>query len=145
MIEVIVAVQLAAAMGMLGAIWVVQLCVYPRFSEIDPDKFISAHLRHCAGIAFVVVPLMIAELITASVLVWLNSHGVVQWTILVLTLGTWVSTALIQAPCHTRLMRGFDAKTCGSLTRGNWIRTALWTVKAIFVFVFTCSESVRAW
>lgn len=144
MIEVVGVIQLSATMGMLGAIWVVQLCVYPRFLEIDPDKFIGAHLWHCFGIGLVVAPLMVAELASASVLAWAGSGGSVQWAILALSLGTWISTALIQAPCHTRLMRGFDAEKCRSLARGNWIRTALWTMKAILVFVLSCSQSAGA-
>ncbi|WP_411827491.1 hypothetical protein [Luteolibacter sp. AS25] len=126
-------IQLAATMGMTGAIWVVQLCVYPRFEEIDPGKFIGAHFRHCAGIGMVVVPLMLAELFTAIFLVWVGSGGWLQWLILGLTVGTFISTALIQAPCHKRLARGFDGMECRSLTRGNWIRTGLWSVKAILV------------
>jgi hypothetical protein len=130
--------QLASTMAMVGAIWVVQLCVYPRFMEIDPEKFVGAHLRHCAGIGIVVAPLMVAEFVTAAFLVWAGSGGWVQWVVLGLTVGTWVSTAFIQAPCHTRLMRGFDAGVCRSLTRSNWIRTGLWSVKAILVFVLAC-------
>lgn len=118
--------------------WVVQLCVYPRFMEIEPEKFVGAHLRHCAGIGIVVAPLMVAELVTAIALVWVGSGGWVQWAVLILTLGTWFSTAFIQSPCHTRLMQGFDAARCRSLTRGNWIRTGLWTVKAILVFALAC-------
>ena len=112
MIEVVGVIQLSATMGMLGAIWVVQPCVYPRFMEIDPDKFVGAHLRHCFGIGLVVAPLMVAELISASFLVLTGIYGSVQWAILSLTLCTWISTAFIQAPCHTRLMRGFDAEKC---------------------------------
>jgi hypothetical protein len=136
--------QQAAAMAMLGAIWVVQLCVYPRFMEIDPGKFVGAHLRHCVGIGIVVAPLMVAELIAAFVLVWAGSYGSVQWVVLALSLGTSVSTLFIQAPCHTRLMRGFDAARCRSLTRGNWIRTGLWSVKAILVFALACGWPARS-
>ncbi|MFK7851677.1 MAG: hypothetical protein AB8D78_11930 [Akkermansiaceae bacterium] len=138
MVEVVGVIQLSATMAMLGVIWVVQLCVYPRFVDIDPEKFIGAHQRHCAGIGIVVVPLMIAELLSAVVLVWPGNYGSLQWAVLILTLATWGATAFIQAPCHTRLLLGFDAEKCRSLTRGNWIRTGLWTVKGILVFVQAC-------
>lgn len=132
-IEILLALQLTATMAMLGVIWVVQLCVYPRFKDIDPGKFVIAHKRHCSGIGVIVVPLMITELFTAVFLVWMGSGAWMQWIILALTLGNFLSTAMIQAPCHRQLMRGFDEARCQSLTNGNWIRTCLWSVKASFV------------
>ena len=137
-IEVAGVMQLAATMAMVGAIWVVQLCVYPRFMEIAPEKFVGAHLRHSFGIGLIVAPLMVVEILTAIFLVWVGVGGVVQWVVLALTLSTWVSTAFIQAPCHTRLMQGFDAAKCRFLTRSNWLRTGLWSVKGILVFVLAC-------
>ena len=127
--------QLAATMGMLGVIWVIQLCVYPRFEDLAPDRFPAAHSRHCAGIGLVVAPLMGAELFAALYLVWAGWGGSAQWAALVLTAGTWLSTAMIQAPCHRRLMQGYDQAQCRSLTQGNWIRTVLWSAKAVLVFV----------
>ncbi len=137
-IEVAGVMQLAATMAMVGAIWVVQLCVYPRFIEINPEKFVGAHLRHSFGIGLIVAPLMVVELVTAVFLVWAGVGGLLQWVVLALTLGTWASTAFIQAPCHTHLMQGFDAEKCRFLTRSNWLRTGLWSVKGILVFVLAC-------
>ncbi len=125
--------QLTATMMMVGVIWVVQLCIYPRFADLDPEKFTGAHLRHCMGIGILVAPLMGIELLTAISLVFVGWGGIAQWGVLALTLGTWISTGLIQAPCHTRLMKGFDEAQCASLTRGNWIRTVLWTLKGILI------------
>jgi hypothetical protein len=133
-VELAGVLQLVATMAMLGVIWVVQLCVYPRFADIDPEKFIGAHMRHCAGIGMVVAPLMLVELFTAVFLVWAGSGGWMQWLILILTLGNFISTALIQAPCHRQLMQGFDEAKCRLLTRSNWIRTVLWSAKALLVF-----------
>lgn len=134
-IEIMTVLQLAATMAMLGVIWVVQLCVYPRFVDLDREKFAGAHLRHCAGIGCVVAPLMMTELFSAIFLVWADSGGRVQWLVLALTLGIFLSTAFIQAPCHRRLMQGFDEARCRSLTCGNWIRTGMWSVKALVVIV----------
>ncbi|MDP4623587.1 MAG: hypothetical protein NWT08_00475 [Akkermansiaceae bacterium] len=136
-VELAGVLQLVATMAMLGVIWVVQLCVYPRFADIDPEKFIGAHTRHCAGIGMVVAPLMLIELFTAVFLVWAGSGGWVQWLILIFTLGNFISTALIQAPCHRQLMQGFDEAKCRLLTRSNWIRTVLWSAKALLVFSLT--------
>jgi hypothetical protein len=137
-IEVAGVMQLAATMAMVGAIWVVQLCVYPRFLDIQPDKFVGAHLRHSFWIGLIVAPLMVVEIVTAVFLVWADVGGVVQWIVLGLTLSTWLSTAFIQAPCHTRLMQGYDDAKCRFLTRSNWLRTVLWSVKGMLVFVLAC-------
>ncbi|MCE2960112.1 MAG: hypothetical protein ACK46A_11960 [Akkermansiaceae bacterium] len=137
-IELAEAIQLAATMAMVGVIWVVQLCVYPRFLDIQPDKFVRAHFRHSFCIGVIVAPLMLTELVAAVFLVWAGYGGMVQWVILALTLGNLISTALIQAPCHTRLMQGFDAEKCSFLIRSNWIRTVLWSVKGILVFALVC-------
>jgi hypothetical protein len=137
-IEVAGVIQLAVTMAMVGAIWVVQLCVYPRFMEIAPEKFVGAHLRHSFGIGLIVAPLMVVELVTAVLLVWVGVGGVVQWVVLALTLSTWLSTFFIQAPCHTHLMQGFDEAKCRFLTFSNWLRTGLWSVKGILVFVLAC-------
>jgi len=135
--EVASLAQLASTMAMLGVIWVVQLCVYPRFEDIEPQKFLGAHLRHCRGIGLVVIPFMVTELISAGFLVWRGWAGSEQWVVLALTFGTWLSTALVQAPCHRKLMLGFEPSLCRSLTRGNWLRTGLWTLKAILVSVLS--------
>ena len=128
--------QLSATMAMAGVIWVVQLCIYPRFADLAADKFVRAHQRHCIGIGILVVPLMGFELLTAVFLVFKGWGGAAQWCVLALTLGTWGSTALIQAPCHARLMKGYEETCCVALTHGNWIRTTLWTIKGILVFAF---------
>ena len=146
-IEIMAVLQGASTMAMLGVIWVVQLCVYPRFADLDPEKFVGAHLRHCAGIGLVVAPLMLTELFTAIFLVWAGNGGRVQWLVLALTLCTFLSTAFIQAPCHRRLMQGYDEARCRSLTCGNWIRTGLWSVKALLVFALAiapyCNQTPR--
>ena len=133
-IELAATLQLAATMAMLGVIWVVQLCVYPRFADIDPAKFITAHQRHCTGIGIVVGPLMLTELLTAIFLVWTGTGGWLQWIALALTLAIFLITATIQAPCHRQLTQGYDETKCHSLTRGNWIRTLMWSAKALVVF-----------
>jgi hypothetical protein len=137
-IELAEAMQLASTMAMFGVIWVVQLCVYPRFLDIQPDKFVRAHFRHSFWIGVIVAPLMVAEIVTAVFLVCAGVGGLLQWIVLGLTLGTWLSTAFIQAPCHTRLMQGYDDAKCRFLIRSNWIRTVLWSVKGMLVFALVC-------
>jgi hypothetical protein len=50
---------------------------------------------------------------------------------LVLLAGIWLSTALVQAPIHGRLARGFDPALHRRLVRSNWVRTGLWTMRGL--------------
>jgi hypothetical protein len=38
----------------------------------------------------------------------------------------WLSTALLQAPAHGRLGKGYDRSVHQGLVRSNWIRTLAW-------------------
>ena len=44
-----------------------------------------------------------------------------------------MSTALVQARLHTRLMDGYDAETIRRLIRTNWLRTLAWTLRGLLV------------
>ena len=61
--------------------------------------------------------------------------GAATWVGVGLLAGAWLSTALIQVPCHRRLERGFDAAAHARLVRTNWIRTALWSARGIVALV----------
>lgn len=118
-----------------GVIWVVQVCHYPLFSLIDPPSFIRYERAHQAKISYVVVPLMIAELAAALSLVVLTPsflRPAAAWLNLSLVAIVWLSTFLIQVPCHRRLSAGFDGRTHRLLVRSNWIRTFSWSAKSVF-------------
>ena len=53
------------------------------------------------------------------------------WMGLFLLLVIWLSTALLQVPCHNRLVNGFDPKIHHRLVKTNWIRTVAWSLRAI--------------
>lgn len=42
----------------------------------------------------------------------------------------WLSTALVQVPCHRRLAAGFEPRTARRLVRTHWIRTVAWSARA---------------
>ena len=77
-------------------------------------------------------PLLFAEAATAA---WILHEGggpafrLSAWLIPAI----WLSTALLQAPIHTRLMKGFDAALVRRLIITNWIRTVAWTARGILV------------
>lgn len=53
------------------------------------------------------------------------------WFGLVLLAVVWLSTALLQVPCHTKLGLAFDRKEWASLVATNWVRTAAWSLRAV--------------
>lgn len=134
MTEVIVYAHAFATVCMSGLIWFVQVVHYPLYAKVGADAFGEYHHAHVRQTTTVVAPLMLTEVATGSWLaiepptpdsVWATTTG------FVLLLVVWISTAVIQIPCHGRLEReGPDPATIRRLVRGNWIRTAAWTLRA---------------
>ena len=50
---------------MTGVIWIIQVVHYPLYRRVGADAFADYEREHCARIAFVVLPLMVAELACA--------------------------------------------------------------------------------
>ncbi len=127
----------AISWGLLVLIWVVQLVHYPSFQFIDKVQFADFHAHHTRSISFIVLPLMLLELGFAAILVLQHAF---QWNYLVpliLVLCIWASTFLIQVPDHNRLADGKDVAIATRLVQTNWIRTILWTLKAVWLWLFT--------
>ncbi len=126
-----VALQAAAAFGLTGLIWLVQVVQYPAFARVGAAEFGDFHRHHCRSIGLVVGPLMVLELLTA---VFLAAAGEPLWfwrSMLALLLVIWLSTAMWQGPLHGRLSReGARSELVRALVRGNWLRTALWTMRS---------------
>lgn len=127
----------AISWGLLVLIWVVQLVHYPSFHFIDKDKFSEFHTHHTRSISLIVLPLMLLELGLAAILVWQQNFQWIYTVPLLLVLLIWGSTFLIQVPDHNRLAAGKDVEIVSRLVQTNWIRTILWTLKAIWLWLFT--------
>ncbi len=121
----------AVTWALVGLIWIVQLVIYPLFSEIGTDAFRSYHLRYMMRIGFVVGPLMFVELGTAALLIYMGERS--PWFLISLLLLAliWLSTWRVQIPLHTRLEHGFDSTTHEKLVRSNWLRTAAWSLRGL--------------
>lgn len=131
-------VNCAATFALTGIIWLVQLVHYPSFRFTDPEKFSAAHDLHTRSIAPVVAPLMIAELLTAAALPFINVEGVPVtffWAGLVLVAAVWCSTFFIQVPFHSRLAKGFDEAAIEGIVRTNWFRTVVWSLRSVIALV----------
>ncbi len=127
-------VHLAATWYLVGLIWTIQLVHYKLFDGIGEAGWAEYHQRHVSGITPVVGPVMLVELVTAVWLVVRTPAGVPGWTAwvgLALVVALWVSTAFWQVPMHNRLAAGFNVELAQSLTRSNWLRTVVWTVRGL--------------
>lgn len=126
-------IHLAVTWMLVGLIWVVQILVYPQFRRVAPAEFRDYHFAHCFRIGLIVAPLLFVEAATAA---WLLYERL-QPQLFIISTGLipiiWLTTAVFQAPFHTRLGRGFDEPLIRRLILTNWIRTLAWTARGILV------------
>jgi hypothetical protein len=133
----LILVHVAAVWALIGLIWTIQLVHYPLFAAVSPNDaagFAAYEQRHAARMTLLVAPLMLIELVTTVLLVWLRPSGVhagLLWLGLAAVAVVWLSTWLLQVPMHARLADGFDAEAHVLLVQTNWIRTVAWTTHGI--------------
>ena len=135
-ISVVLVTNAALTLFLTGVVWVVQTVHYPIFRFLDEQRFAEAHALHTSRITPVVAPAMIAELISAFILVIMPPSGVPQLLMaagLALVAVVWLSTFLIQVPLHSRLSRRHSLEEVRRLVMGNWIRTSAWSFRSVLV------------
>ena len=120
---------------MTGLIWFVQIVHYPLFKAVLPENFVAYEHRHTHLTGFVAGPQMLAELITAGLLVYFQPDFFGYWANGVGVLLLWGSTFGIQVPLHNKLSQEHNAANIDRLVRSNWIRTVLWTARAICLLI----------
>jgi hypothetical protein len=123
--------HLAVTWMLVGLIWVVQMVIYPQFKRVGQAEFVAFHFGHCWRIGLVVTPLIAMECLTAAGLWWMGQRGEGFVFSLALIPVVWLSTGLIQAPLHLRLMRGYDLVLIQRVTWTNWLRTLVWTLRGL--------------
>lgn len=126
--------QLASTHTMTGVIWFVQVVHYPLFAAAGQETFAAYERRHTALTTWIVGPPMLVEAGTAGLLLWFRPLGVELSQVIAgiaLLAVCWLSTALLQVPCHERLSQGFDAIVHRRLVRTNWLRTVAWSLRAL--------------
>ena len=125
-------VHLAATAFMTGLIWYVQVVHYPLMAGWPHEQFAAWESQHRARTTPVVLPVMLVEAATAAMLLGQVPRGTARRLLVVgilLLLGIWASTFLLQIPCHDLLSRGWDENAHARLVTTNWLRTALWSVR----------------
>jgi hypothetical protein len=132
------AVLLLASLGttwfLTGLIWTIQVDGYPLFASVGREAFAAFEADHRRRITPLVGPVMGAELLLATALIFDRPSTMPTWLAWVGTaiVGViWLSTAFVQVPLHDRLGRGFDTEAHHLLVATNWIRTIGWTLRAI--------------
>ncbi|MFN3167659.1 MAG: hypothetical protein ACE37H_11405 [Phycisphaeraceae bacterium] len=123
-----------ATLYMAGLIWFVQLVHYPLMAAVGRDGYADYQRLHERRTGWAVGPAMLVELSTAIAVVLLRPDAVAPWLAwlgLALVVLIWLSTALLQVPCHKRLGKGFDEHAHRRLVATNWLRTALWSARGV--------------
>ena len=125
-------VHLVSTLFMAGLIVFVQVVHYPLMAKVGATSWVAYETEHTVRTGWVVIPPMFAELFSAF---WIFTDASTERTQGVALLGLvllaviWLSTAILQAPAHTELSRGYDDKVHRRLVRSNWIRTFAWLAR----------------
>lgn len=128
--------QAASTCALVGVIWMVQVVHYPLLLRVGPASFEAYHHGHLRRITLVVGPLMVLEAACALWVFCMQPQDVAPALAVAglgLVLLVWLSTAFVQVPLHARLEQGFDERAIRRLVATNWVRTVLWTARAILV------------
>ena len=130
--QIILQISLLVDIGLVVLIWMVQLIVYPSFPYYKTENLIEWHQKYTTGIAVVVIPLMLTQLVLAIVAIFYQPNFTAISTLLIV-LFLWIFTFLSFAPLHFKISEGVhNQKLLQLLIRRNWIRTFLWS--SLFLF-----------
>jgi hypothetical protein len=140
-IQTVVFAHAFATLAMCGLCWFVQVVHYPLFAEVGPERFGRYEGEHVRRTTWIVAPLMLAELVTAGLLVMLATraesgvNATLAWIGAGLLALVWMSTFGVQVPLHARLQRSFDLRTVSTLVRSNWARTVAWSARGVLALM----------
>lgn len=127
--------QLFSTLLLTGLIITVQFIHYPLWQYVSKERMIAFEKRHQKLITPIVSSLMIVEAITAFFLLdGLKPLYIINFMALC---GIWLSTFFLQVPMHYNLVHGVDLdRSIEKLIKTNYIRTFLWTFRAIALTFF---------
>lgn len=134
--KIFFSINLFTCFFMTGLIWLVQVVHYPAYKFIDKTRFTEYQTFHTTSISYIVLPIMLAELVSGFGLIF---EGEIEiWKILNLLgiLGIWLSTFLLSVPFHNQLQNGWDLLAIERLIQTNWIRTAIWSLRSLGWFYY---------
>lgn len=137
--NVLIFVHLSFCLLMTGVIWIVQIVHYPTFRFIDNQKFTLFSAFHAKYISFIVMPLMLIEILTATILAlqYPENKIIINLTLLIIT---WLFTFFISVPLHTKLQKERSPNSIEKLIISNWPRTILWTFRSLFLWIIAAEK-----
>ncbi len=127
--------NMAISWGLLLLIWLVQVIIYPGFSRIPSENFVTYHRWYAVRISVIVIPLMICELIITVAWLCSDNYSFISLISAFLVVVIWLSTFVLQVPIHNRLRSGKNEAGIRRLVTTNWIRTIAWSIKAVAVTI----------
>ena len=125
-------VHLLTTIFMVGLVWFVQVLHYPGFLHIRAESFQGYHKRYLQFSGFLIAPVMLVELGSGAVLVFLRPGALLVTNMVLLGL-IWLSTFLLQVPYHNRLSGQYDQSIVRKLVNTNWLRTVFWSARALIL------------
>lgn len=87
---------------------------------------------HQRRISFIVMPLMLGEIGVSGILAWFAPTAM-NLLAFACVLGIWACTFFIIVPIHEKLSGSQDRPLIEKLVLQNWVRTILWSTKAILL------------
>eukprot|EP01047_Picozoa_sp_COSAG01_P002070 COSAG01_NODE_52_length_31456_cov_125.226648_28_plen_139_part_00 len=129
-------IQVFCSIWMTSLIYLIQWVHYPSFHYIDPSKSLNYAKFHQSRISLIVLPIMTVELFSLLYLLKQNTQSTIYILATILLVIIWLSTFLLQVPCHQQLLKTHDLKSINKLILTNWIRTIAWSIKtALLLYV----------
>jgi hypothetical protein len=122
--------------ALIGLIWTIQLVHYPLFHSVGKSHFIAYHEKHMRFIAWLVAPLMLAEIGSAALLLFLGERSMLFLLSLLGIMLVWVSTLCLQIPIHQKLCLSYCKASVDRLVTSNWLRTLAWTARGMLLFPY---------
>jgi hypothetical protein len=132
----VLVVHLGVTLCMTGMVWFVQWVHYPLFIYVGREQYPTYERKQLRALASSGVFWHTVELVTGVLMLrWRPPQlsfvlVVVNLALLVLA---FLSTAFLQIPMHMILKRSYTKSVHYSLVNSNWVRTVLWTVRAVLL------------
>ncbi len=132
-------IHMFCSIWMVAVILIIQFIHYPQFLVVESSAWVKTAFHHQKLMGVLVGPIMIVEMVSWVFLFnyYFETHFNLWVGVMLVLACIWLSTFLIQVPCHTQLLKGKSELLIKRLVATNWIRTVLWSFKlAMLTYLF---------
>ena len=137
--DTLILLNFIVSLTMFGIIMVTQVVSYPLFLNLDEKIFTSYHSEYVKRITIIVMPVMIIEL-ALTIMLFYMLDGFLSQIFFISLILIFISTVIIQVPIHNKLKFSYDEYLAKKLIKTNWIRTFLWSIKALICYNIIIKE-----